>query len=347
MAALPPIPDDLQLYLSQIEPVITKTLTKENLPDTGFDAILSQSLTTCLHIRRVATKQRLKLAAFAARIAREQLQIWLAVHGTPNQQAKAMSQIMAENQDKVRRFLNAYTFRTNDIADEVLNESFRAFFAMIESGKPVLALISTVVNGIARNLALKQLRDTKKDSRQILEITYESNGDDEIGTFDYPNPPDEDLEPESVDVYLRVDPKESDSEESDSEESDSEKSDSKDQPEESNSEESDSEESDQKDQPKTVHKRVNFRELQRAIADCLERLREPRRSLMRLKYAFWRGYEGQLSEEQIDSSFDKLSMEQIAGLAGYKDAHNASVRLRETRGILQECLKSKLNLTTD
>ncbi|RRB10332.1 hypothetical protein [Larkinella knui] len=331
MAAPPSTPDDQTLYLSQIEPVITQTLATDFsfLPETAIDLITSKTLTTALHIRRVATKQRLNRDAFAKRLTREQAQVWLAVHGDARKQAAAMNQIMAENRATVQRFLSTYTFRTTDQEEDVLNESFRTFFEMINHQKPVMALIATVVKGVARFKALKQVGINRKDSWQWLETPYESDGDDDIGTFDYPMPPDENPEPESIDLHLRLEeiflentapggP----------------------------------------DDFRPVLKRIDFGELQRSIADCFKQLRDRRQLLLRFKYAFWKGYDqgplsdeainsdqAPLSDEAIDSSFDKLSMEQIAELAGYKDAHTASVRLKETRQKIYDCLKRKLNIT--
>ena len=319
MAAPPRTPDDLPLYLSQIEPVITQTLATDfvHLSETTIDLITSKTLETALHIRRVATKQRLNQAAFAQRLTREQAQVWLAVHGTPRKKAEAMNQIMAENQATVQRFLSAYTFRTTDQEKEVLNDSFRVFFEMITNQKPVMALISTVVKGIARYKALKQLGINRKDSWQWLETPYESDGDDDIGTFDYPVPPDDNQEPDSVDLHLRL------------EEVFLEKT-----------------SPGRPDEERPILKRIDYAELQRFIADCFKQLLERRQLLLRLKYAFWKGYDkGPLSDEQIDSSFDKLSMEQIAELAGYKDSRMATSRLFETRQKIYDCLKSKLNIT--
>ncbi|MGM9507728.1 hypothetical protein ACS5NO_08380 [Larkinella sp. GY13] len=319
MAAPPRTPDDHNVYHSQIEPVITQTLVTDfsYLPETAIDLITGKTLETALHIRRVATKQRLHQAAFAQRLTREQAQIWLAIHGTPRKKAEAMNQIMAENQATVQRFLSAYTFRTTDQEQEVLNDSFKVFFEMIANQKPVMALISTVVKGIARYKALKQLGINRKDSWQWLETTYESDGDDDIGTFDYPVPPDDSQEPDSVDLHLRL------------EEIHLEKT-----------------APGRPDEERPILKRIDYTQLQRSIADCFKQLQERRQLLLRLKYAFWKGYDkGLLSDEDIDSSFDKLTMEQIAAMAGYKDAHTASVRLKETRQKIYDCLKSKLNMT--
>ncbi|GAB3919960.1 hypothetical protein [Larkinella terrae] len=390
-----PTPEELNLYLSQIEPVVTKILAHKStgkaadLPEQAVPDITARTLGAALHIRRVAIRQRLQLAAFAKRLTLEQITLWQAVHGSPRKQAEAMNQIMAENQAGVARFLTGYSFRTTDQRNDVLNESFRTFFGMIDKGYRVTALISTVVKGVARYKALKELGSDRKNAWEWLESVYESSGDDEIGTFDYPLTPDERLAPESVDLRLVVKPDKKESEETEPDDTESEEpkrsnaasdeNDSQpekpledeltdidfnkialheDEPDEANSDEekpaeTESEEaaanaqwaqSNQKESPETLHIRVNFRQLQSDLADCLKLLKDPRRVLVRLKYAFWRGYDGLLSEEQMDSSFDKLNMKEIAELAGYKDAHTASVRLGETRKTLKKCLESKLTI---
>ncbi|GAB4038368.1 hypothetical protein [Spirosoma gilvum] len=304
-----PTTEELNQYVSQIHPIIVDALSKnkelDKLSKKDIDEITSRTLAAALNIRRVATKQRLKQTAFVLSLTREQMQIWLAVNGTPTQQAKAMSDILAENQDTVRHFLKSFTFRTTDMTDDVLNESFSTFFEMIEKGKPVLALISTVVKGIARKKALKQLEKSQRQSWQWLETVYVSAGDDDIGTFDFPIAADEEEEPETVEVNLPLLP----------------------------------------EYPELrVPKQVDFEKAKRSIAECLAQLQQSRQLLVRLVNAFWKGYEeGPLNEEQILSSYDKLTMAQIAGLAGYKDAHTASVRLTETNKMLRMCLDKKLN----
>lgn len=306
-----PTPEELNLYVSQILPIIVDMLATARelatLPKKDLDEITSRTLAAALNIRRVATKQRLRQTAFIQRLTREQIKIWLAVNGTTSQQAKAMSDILAENQDTVRHFLKTFTFRTTDISDDVLTESFSTFFDMINQGKPVLALISTVVKGIARNKALKQLEKSQRHGWEWIETQYVSAGDDEIGTFDYPVAADEEAEPETVQVTLPIVP----------------------------------------ELPQvSIPKQVEFGKVKRGIADCLKQLQEPRQLLIRLVNAFWKGYEdGPLSQEQILSSYEKLSMAQVAGWIGYKDAHTASVRLTETNKMLRKCLETKLNTT--
>ncbi|MBN8826622.1 MULTISPECIES: hypothetical protein [unclassified Spirosoma] len=302
-------PEENNLYISQVLPVVASLLTSarksDPLPQQAIDEITQRTLAAALHIRRVATKQRLRQTAFIERLTREQQHIWLAVNGTPSQQAKAMSTILAENQDTVRHFLKNFTFRTTDIAEDVLNESFSTFFEMINNRKPVLALMSTLVKGIARKKALKQLEKNQRNPWQWLETIYISAGDDEIGTFDYPMAAND--EPETVVVTLPLTP----------------------------------------ETPSPgVPKRIEFDKAKRAIGDCLAQLQQPRQLLIRLVNTFWTGYEeGPLSEEQILSSYEKLSMAQIAGWTGYKDAHTASVRLTETNKMLRKCLDKKLNTT--
>lgn len=355
-----PITDDINLYLSQVELDITKTLTKEfpYLSEKAVKEITKRTLMAALHIRRVSINQRLKLSAFAQRLAREQAQIWLAVYGTSIQQTKAERQILDENKKTVRHFIEGYTFRTDDIIDDILNESFRKFFEIIKSGKPVVSTISTMVKGIARNKALKQLRNDKIHSWQWLETIYEPAGDDTIGTFDCPITADDEGEPEAVILHLPKINKEPDIDLNDSKNdkveevkdsdiqtqntiikgstSDSDKS-------ENNTKKTENEED---KAPETISIRVDFKQLQIAIADCFAKLKERRQLLLRIINTFWKGYkEEPLSQEKIISSYEKLSMDQVAGLTGYSSAHIVSQRLTETNKTLHKCLTEKLNLT--
>ena len=294
-------------YLSQVGPVVAQTITGEfaHLPTTGQQAVYRQSLLTLLNIHQKAKKQRINLLSFIRRVVREQVLVWLAAHGTPPQQATSMTQIMAQNQEGVARFLRQKRFRTSNVVDEVLNDSFEVFFKNLNLHKPIKALISTSVMSIARNKALGQLRKERTNPTERwdwLETIYVTIEDHEIGSLDLPI---DELDDEETIITFQLPV-------------------------------------DDNTVPPSMF-RIKLGQLRRAVTECFAKLPPNRQKLIRTRYQFWTQKDLEsFTEVEIQKLFDNLSMDDIAQLSDYTNAHTASVRLSESRKILRDCLTTNL-----
>ncbi|RYC66874.1 MULTISPECIES: sigma-70 RNA polymerase sigma factor region 4 domain-containing protein [Spirosoma] len=298
------VPSD-EAFVRQIAPVVTKTLANEfaDLPGQAAAAILRQTLATCLIIRRKATKQRLNPSLFARRVTREQVLSWLAADGSPAQQTSAMSRIMAENREAVARYLAQFRFRTTDVADEVLNDSFAAFFTNLADRKPVEALLSTCLISIARFKALHQLRQERTDpveQTNWLETTFLTVDEADMGTMTWPLTTADD-EPISIDLPVTT------------------------------------------TDGRSGTIQIEVSRFRTWLADCFSRLGAARQLLFRLRYKYWSEQELKtMSMDEVQAVFDDLDMTEIAARAGYTNAHTASVRLNESRSRLRDCLTEKM-----
>ena len=294
-----------EAFLGQIKPVVAQLLATEQatLTAEARSAILRQTLLTSLAIRRRATKQRLNTDAFARRIAREQATVWLAQRGSVSQQTHAMSQIMANNRDAVARYLSRHQFRTSAVVDEVVSDTFSAFYEKLAQHRPVEALLSTCLISIARNKAFHQHRhdrSAKSSPASWLETIILTVNESDIGTFEWPLLPgveaDDELVYELPPLPGQAGPQ-----------------------------------------------GVSMQQLRQWLIDCLATaLSGKRQLLIQYKHRFLTERDLEtISLEDLEKLFSTTDMDDIAQSVGYTNAHTASVRLNESHTALRKCIDQK------
>ncbi|MEZ0609432.1 RNA polymerase sigma factor [Fibrella sp. WM1] len=297
-----------EALLRKIGPVLAQFLAayQPPLPATTRPFLLKQILLTLLAIRRKATKQRLNWLAFAKRVAGEQVLIWLAQQGTPLQQANAQTQLMAQHQDAVGRYLRRhYQFHTTAVADEVVSDTFSAFFDRLTRQLSIESLVLTYLIGIARHKALHQLRHDRSGGRNAtawLETSFVTIEDVDTGSFEwplYPGTEADDDQPYPLPAAT----------------------------------------------PDALPDSVPMAQLRKWLADCFDKLPDKRRELIRQKHQYLTNSDLQtLSTEAIEALFTDQDMQDIAERVGYSSAHIASVRLNESHAALRDCIQRKRQL---
>lgn len=329
-----------ELYFERISPLVLDTLQHEfpHLLPTEQADIQTLALTACLTAWQNGQKNQPDRAI--RQCTRDQVLVWGLAHPSPARQSATYQQVMALYGNVVRVHLQErHRFRTSDVADDILSDTLAVLTRKVAEEVPITNLRSFLLE-IAHRKAKKQFDKIKNDPPHTSldslfgDVDDDDDDDDEQddagdlaeGAWLGPETAEFSQLPDSVDLFLPepvVPPDEPDSTD----------------PPDPNPEPTENK------PPKTRRFRINFRQLQRALADCLGRLTEKRQLLVRLRYIFWKGYEGKLTTEQIERSYDDLGMEEIAQLADYKDARTANSRLTENRQSLRDCLEGKLNLT--
>lgn len=298
-----------EALLQRIGPVVSQFLAahQPTLPDAFRSALLKQTLLTVLAIRRKATKQRLNWVAFARRVASEQILIWLAQRGTPTQQAIVQTQLMVQHQESVGRYLRRhYQFQTTAIVDEVVSDTFGAFYNQLTRQQPIESLVLTYLIGIARHKALHQLRHDRAGGRSAttwLETTFVTIEDADTGSFEWPLYPGSEADD---DLHYPL-PATS---------------------------------------PDAGPDKVSMAQLRKWLADCFDQLPDKRRALIQQRHQYLTGADLQnLSTEAVEALFTTQDMQAIAERVGYSSAHIASVRLNESHDALRDCIQRKRQLT--